>query len=67
MASIVPAQYRSFLPRFYRLASVAVFSNMMVPLAGLFDAAFLGHLEDINFLAGVILGGRLVAYIYSNL
>ena len=67
MASIVPAQYRSFLPRFYRLASVAVFSNMMVPLAGLFDAAFLGHLEDINFLAGVILGGILFDYIYRIL
>jgi len=67
MVSIVPANYRSFLPRFYRLASVAVFSNMMVPLAGLFDAAFLGHLEDIDFLAGVILGGILFDYIYRIL
>lgn len=67
MVSIVPAQYRSFLPRFYRLASVAVFSNMMVPLAGLCDAAFLGHLEDINFLAGVILGGILFDYLYRIL
>jgi len=63
----VPAEYRCFLPRFYRLASVAVFSNMMVPLAGLFDAAFLGHLEDINFLAGVILGGILFDYLYRIL
>ncbi|MEO1619497.1 MAG: MATE family efflux transporter, partial [Cyanobacteria bacterium J06632_3] len=63
----IPASYRSFLPRFYRLAAVAVFSNMMVPLAGLFDAAFLGHLEDINFLAGVILGGILFDYLYRVL
>lgn len=60
-------QYRSFLPRFYRLASVAVLSNMMVPLAGLFDAAFLGHLADINQLAGVILGGILFDYLYRIL
>ncbi|MEO0756409.1 MAG: guanitoxin biosynthesis MATE family efflux transporter GntT [Cyanobacteria bacterium J06648_16] len=67
MALSVPAPYRSFLPRFYRLASVSVLSNMMVPLAGLFDAAFLGHLEDINQLAGVILGGILFDYIYRIL
>jgi len=67
MALSIPAEYRRFLPRFYRLASVAVFSNMMVPLAGLFDAAFLGHLEDINFLAGVILGGILFDYLYRIL
>ncbi|MEO0805674.1 MAG: guanitoxin biosynthesis MATE family efflux transporter GntT [Cyanobacteria bacterium J06643_4] len=67
MTFSIPANYRQFLPRFYRLASVAVFSNMMVPLAGLFDAAFLGHLEDIEFLAGVILGGILFDYIYRIL
>lgn len=67
MTISVPAQYRSFLPRFYKLASVAILSNMMVPLAGLFDAAFLGHLEDINYLAGVILGGLLFDYIYRVL
>lgn len=60
-------QYRDFLPRFYRLASVAVIANMMVPLAGLFDAAFLGHLSDINYLAGVILGGILFDYLYRIL
>ena len=67
MALSIPAPYRSFLPRFYRLASVSVLSNMMVPLAGLFDAAFLGHLADINQLAGVILGGILFDYIYRIL
>ncbi|MEO0768916.1 MAG: guanitoxin biosynthesis MATE family efflux transporter GntT, partial [Cyanobacteria bacterium J06649_4] len=67
ISTVIPASYRRFLPRFYRLASVAVFSNMMVPLAGLFDAAFLGRLEDINFLAGVILGGILFDYLYRVL
>ena len=67
MALSEPIQDRSFLPRFYRLASVAIISNMMVPLAGLFDAAFLGHLADINNLAGVILGGLLFDYIYRIL
>ena len=63
----VPAQYRSFLPRFYRLAAVGVFSNMMVPLAGLCDTAFLGHLADINYLTGVILGSILFDYLYRIL
>ena len=39
----------------------------MVPLAGLCDAAFLGHLSNINYLAGVILGGLLFDYIYRIL
>ncbi len=36
----------------------------MVPLAGLLDVAFLGHLPDINQLAGVALATVLVNYIY---
>lgn len=67
MAFSLPAEYRSFLPRFYRLASVSVLSNMMVPLAGLCDTAFLGHLEDIRYLAGVILGSILFDYLYRVL
>ncbi len=46
---------------------VGVFSNMMVPLAGLFDTAFLGHLADIHHLAGVILGSILFDYLYRIL
>lgn len=56
-----------FLPRFYRLSFVAVLSNMMVPLAGLCDTAFLGHLQDIQPLAGVILGSILFDYLYRIL
>lgn len=60
-------KYRSFLPRFYRLATVSVASNMMVPLAGLCDTAFLGHLQDLKYLAGVILASILFDYLYRIL
>ena len=63
----IPSRYSSFLPRFSKLASVSIFSNMMVPLAGICDAAFLGHLADIRHLAGVILGGILFDYLYRIL
>lgn len=36
----------------------------MVPLAGLIDVAFLGHLSDIRHLAGVALATVLFNYIY---
>jgi multidrug resistance protein, MATE family len=66
MAFVIPTQY-DFLPRFFRLASVSVLSNMMVPLAGLVDIAFLGHLADIRHLAGVILATILFDYLYRVL
>ncbi len=56
-----------FLPRFYRLSSVSILSNMMVPLAGLVDTAFLGHLSEIRHLAGVILASILFDYLYRVL
>jgi MATE family multidrug resistance protein len=40
---------------------------MMVPLAGLVDTAFLGHLDQIRYLAGVILGSILFDYLYRVL
>ena len=67
MISAIPASYKSFLPRFYRLSIVGMFSNMMVPLAGLCDTAFLGHLSDIHYLTGVILGSILFDYLYRIL
>ncbi len=66
MPFALPNQY-NFLPRFYRLSSVSVLSNMMVPLAGLVDTAFLGHLADIRHLAGVILASILFDYMYRVL
>lgn len=61
------SDYRDFLPRFYRLAGVSILSNMMVPLAGLCDSAFLGHLDNIHYLAGVVLGSILFDYLYRVL
>lgn len=66
MALSFPVNYH-FLPRFFRLAAISVLSNMMVPLAGLVDTAFLGHLADIDYLAGVILGSILFDYLYRVL
>ena len=69
MTVFLPPKYGSFsfLPRFYQLAIVSVLSNMMAPLAGLFDTAFLGHLAEIRYLAGVILGSLLFDYLYRIL
>ncbi|WP_346293141.1 MATE family efflux transporter [Sphaerothrix gracilis] len=50
--------------RFWRLAVVNVLSNLMVPLAGLVDSAFLGHLSAIRFLAGVAIATALFNYLY---
>ena len=36
----------------------------MVPLAGLIDTAFLGHLQEIRYLAGVVLATVLFNYLY---
>jgi multidrug resistance protein, MATE family len=66
MPFAIPIQY-NFLRRFYKLASVSVLSNMMVPLAGLVDIAFLGHLADIRHLTGVILATILFDYLYRVL
>lgn len=63
----LPSRYSSFLPRFYRLASVSILSNLMVPLAGIVDTAFLGHLADIRHLAGVVLASILFDYLYRIL
>jgi len=57
----------NFLPRFYRLSFVSILSNVMVPLAGLCDTAFLGHLKNIQPLAGVILASILFDYLYRIL
>lgn len=53
-----------FGDRFFRLAAINVLSNLMVPLAGLIDTAFLGHLDDIRHLAGVALATILFNYLY---
>lgn len=53
-----------FYKRFFRLAIANIISNLMVPLAGLVDIAFLGHLAEIKHLAGVALATIIFNYIY---
>ena len=54
----------SWLGDFSKLAIANITSNLMVPLAGLIDTAFLGHLADIHHLAGVALATVLFNVIY---
>jgi MATE family multidrug resistance protein len=54
----------TFVPRFLQLSAVNVLANLMVPLAGLVDTAFLGHLADIKHLVGVAIATVLFNYIY---
>jgi MATE family multidrug resistance protein len=53
-----------FRDRFLKLATINIVSNLMVPLAGLIDTAFLGHLQDIRHLAGVAIATVLFNYLY---
>lgn len=50
--------------RFLRLALPAIAASLTIPLAGLIDAAILGHLEELEPLAGVALGGVIFDMIY---
>lgn len=54
----------ALLGYFLRLAVVNVLSNLMVPLAGLVDLAFLGHLTEIHYLSGVALATVVFNYLY---
>ncbi len=58
------SQRPTFLRQFFKLSSINILSNLMVPLAGLIDVAFLGHLAEIHHLAGVSLAAVLFDYIY---
>ncbi|WP_316432730.1 guanitoxin biosynthesis MATE family efflux transporter GntT [Leptolyngbya sp. NK1-12] len=58
---------QSLSQRFFRLAIVNILSNLTVPLAGLVSVAFLGHLVEIRYLAGVTLATVLFNYLYRTL
>lgn len=62
----LPNQY-DFVPRYYRLAIANVLSNIMLPLANLVSVIFLGHLSQIDYLAGVALAGNLLNVLYMVL
>ena len=49
---------------FFQLAAANTASNLMVPVAGLIDTAFLGHLADIRYLNGVALATVVFNVIY---
>lgn len=49
---------------FIRLTSANILANLMVPLAGLIDTAFLGHLAEIQALAGVALANIIFNVIF---
>ena len=59
----LPRQYE-FVPRFLRLAVANILSNIMVPLANLISVIFLGHLPEIEQLAGVALAGNILNFLY---
>lgn len=50
--------------RFLSLAIPNILTNLTVPLAGLLDMAFLGHLETVTPLAGVALATVIFNYLY---
>ena len=54
----------SFVKRFGALAIANVLSNLMVPLAGIIDTAFLGHLADIHHLGGVAIATVIFNLVY---
>ncbi|MGB3511339.1 MAG: MATE family efflux transporter [Microcoleaceae cyanobacterium] len=64
---IAQLNQENFFPRFYQLASVNVLSNIMVPLAGFVSVAFLGHLTEIDYLAGVAVAAVIFNYLYRIL
>lgn len=53
--------------KYLSLAIPNILSNLTVPLAGLFDMAFLGHLDSITPLAGVALATVIFDYLYWGL
>lgn len=53
-----------FLRSFLKLALVNILSNLLVPLSGVTDVAFLGHLPEIRHLGGVAIATVLFNYLY---
>lgn len=57
----------NLLLRFIRLAIANVLSIIMVPLANLMSVVFLGHLSEVQHLAGVALAGNVLNVVYFTL
>lgn len=54
----------NFRPRFLRFTIINILSDIIIPLAGLVDTTFLGHLPNIHHLAGVSLASVIFNYLY---
>lgn len=63
MKITLPNQY-DFFSRFSRLTTINILSNITEPLAGTISLIFLGHLNQINYLAGITLSTTLFNYMY---
>ncbi|MEO1791531.1 MAG: MATE family efflux transporter [Cyanobacteria bacterium J06629_19] len=61
---IPPPRTKGWIRPFCRLAFANTASNIMVPLAGLIDTAFLGHLSEVRFLNGVALATVIFNVVY---
>ncbi len=55
---------RSLRARFLALAAPSIAASLMVPISSLVDTAVLGHLEELEPLAGVALGGVIFDLLY---
>ena len=55
-----------FLYRFLKIATLNIVSNITIPLSGAISVAFLGHLSNISYLAGVALGAILFDFLYES-
>ncbi len=59
-----PSKTAGWTLPFFKLAIANTTSNLMVPLAGLIDTAFLGHLSEVRYLNGVALATVIFNVIY---
>ncbi|MDX1343538.1 MAG: MATE family efflux transporter [Reinekea sp.] len=55
---------RAQLSKTWALAWPVILANLSLPLLSLVDASILGHLPNSVYLAGVTVGGSLMAYIF---
>ena len=60
----LPPRSPGWILPFCKLAIANTASNLMVPLAGLIDTAFLGHLDSIRHLNGVAIASIIFNVIY---
>ncbi|WP_196158911.1 MATE family efflux transporter [Reinekea sp. G2M2-21] len=61
---LLNSQQRTQLSKTWGLAWPVILANLSLPLLSLVDASILGHLPDSVYLAGVTVGGSLMAYIF---